>query len=286
MPLEEGAATVRFRMTAIRPISWVDFWLALFAVGLASVLGLGFGQSLSNDLVQATYRVRALGTEDVLRGEDQLEVPVRFAQVETLNRAIDTLAGRFRVFAHAQERAIEARDAARKLRSLLFASVSHDLKSPLNSISGFAELVRQNRSGPTTREPRLHRTERARALGSHRDHFGHGQGRGRSHGALPQHRGPRQRRGRGATPRATFGGSTTGTVRGRGRRRLALHSGGRGALGAGHRSAHLVFGAVRAKRWCDLGRRPPAGRSQSKPDRGGGDVSKWWRPTARCAPKS
>ena len=97
MPLEEGAATMRFRMTAIRPITWVDFWLALFAVGLASVLGLGIGQSLSSDLVQATYRVRALGTEDVLRGEDQLEVPVRFAQVETLNRAIDTLAGRFRV---------------------------------------------------------------------------------------------------------------------------------------------------------------------------------------------
>src|SRR5213078_3437749 len=48
----------------------------------------------------------------------------RYAQVFALNRAIDTLAARFRVFARAQERAIEARDAARKLRSLLFASES------------------------------------------------------------------------------------------------------------------------------------------------------------------
>jgi signal transduction histidine kinase len=69
-----------------------------------------------------------------------------------LNRAIDTLAARFRVFARAQERALEARDAARKMRSLLFASVSHDLKSPLNSILGFAAIVRQKPLSEAQRE--------------------------------------------------------------------------------------------------------------------------------------
>lgn len=51
------------------------------------------------------------------------------------------LADRFRVFALAQERAIEAREATTRTRGLFFASVSHDLKSPLNSILGFADLV-------------------------------------------------------------------------------------------------------------------------------------------------
>src|SRR6185295_1950825 len=79
-------------------------------------------------------------------------VPMRYTQVAALNNAIDILAGRFRIFARAQERAIEARAAARKLRSLLFASVSHDLRSPLNSILGFAGLVRQKPLSPAQRE--------------------------------------------------------------------------------------------------------------------------------------
>ena len=54
------------------------------------------------------------------------------------------LAARFRVFAQAQERAISARKATARMRGLFFASVSHDLKSPLNAILGFTELVRKS----------------------------------------------------------------------------------------------------------------------------------------------
>jgi len=151
-PLEEGAAHIRFSTSAISPITLTDFGIALLAVGMAAALGLAVGRSLSTDLSQATVRVRLLGTEGILRGDDPAPAPARYAQVFALNRAIDTLAARFRVFARAQERAIEARDAARKLRSLLFASVSHDLKSPLNSILGFAAIVRQKPLSAAQRE--------------------------------------------------------------------------------------------------------------------------------------
>jgi len=151
-PLDEGGATTRFEMTSIPAITLVDIGIALLAVGVAAALGLAVGRSLSTDLSQATVRVRLLGTEGVLRGDDPAPAPARYAQVFALNRAIDTLAARFRVFARAQERAIEARDAARKLRSLLFASVSHDLKSPLNSILGFAAIVRQKQLSAAQRE--------------------------------------------------------------------------------------------------------------------------------------
>jgi signal transduction histidine kinase len=59
------------------------------------------------------------------------------------------LANRFRLFARAQEKAISARSAATQARGRFFASVSHDLKSPLNAILGFAEITRRD---PTVNE--------------------------------------------------------------------------------------------------------------------------------------
>jgi signal transduction histidine kinase len=85
--------------------------------------------------------VRLLGTESVLRGRTEIAHRARFGAVAELARAIEVLAARFRVFAAAQERAIAAREAALRARGLFFASVSHDLKSPLNAVLGFTELL-------------------------------------------------------------------------------------------------------------------------------------------------
>src|SRR6185369_8179721 len=108
--------------------------------------------ALGDDLVQATRSVRVLGTESVLRGSTRMTRPTRFAVVSSLGRAIEELTGRFQIFAAAQERALEARAAAQRMRGLLFASVSHDLKSPLNAVLGFAELVGQGQLTPAQRE--------------------------------------------------------------------------------------------------------------------------------------
>ena len=55
--------------------------------------------------------------------------------------AADELGGVFREFASAQQRAIDARAATERMRALFLASMSHDLKTPLNAILGFADLV-------------------------------------------------------------------------------------------------------------------------------------------------
>ena len=143
MPGRSETANVRFRVSAVPPIELADAGIVLIALALALGLGLLFGTWVADDLRAATNRVRMLGTEEVMRGEERAARPARFHQVAELNTAIDTLADRFRLFAGAQERAIEAREAARRLRLLLFTSVSHDLRSPLNSILGFTELIRQ-----------------------------------------------------------------------------------------------------------------------------------------------
>jgi len=150
-PLDEGQATVRFSADLDPTLSTGVASLAALGVLLALALGAIFGRWLSADLVLATQGVRLLGTESVMRGPARIARPAHFEVVSRLGQAIEGLAERFRIFAAAQERALDARDAAQRMRGFLFASVSHDLKSPLNAVLGFAELVGQE---PLTRAQR------------------------------------------------------------------------------------------------------------------------------------
>lgn len=141
-PLDAGSAEIRFHGTTVPVLSLGSILVTLFTVALGGALGGTLGRAHTIDLQAATEGVRLLGTEAVIRGGRLPVRPPRFQVVAELEQAIERLAERFRVFASAQERAIFAREAATRTRGLFFASVSHDLKSPLNSILGFAELVR------------------------------------------------------------------------------------------------------------------------------------------------
>lgn len=150
-PLDDGQATLRFSAELDPATVSGGVAVGLLAVLLAGALGAFFGRVLADDLAHATRRVRVVGTESLLRGGAQIARPARFAMVSQLGRAIEELTARFHVFAAAQERALDARAAAQRMRGLLFASVSHDLKSPLNAVLGFAELLGQ---GPLTNAQR------------------------------------------------------------------------------------------------------------------------------------
>jgi signal transduction histidine kinase len=147
-PLDRGSAIMEFSSSTVDALNPGALLVALVSLAVAALLGLLLGGALGRDLTAATRDVRELGTEAVLEGEGLVVRSARFRVVAQLGAAIARLAGRFRVFAHAQERAIEARNAATRMRGLFFASVSHDLKSPLNAILGFTELVR--RAQPVT----------------------------------------------------------------------------------------------------------------------------------------
>jgi signal transduction histidine kinase len=139
-PLDEGHVKVVFNGSTVPVLSFESLVIVLVAVGAAGALGLLLGHALSGDLRNAASGVRGLA----VRGKRQrLDKVARFRAVAELGAAIERLAARFRIFARAQRQAIRAREAATKMRGLFFASVSHDLKSPLNAILGFSELVRQ-----------------------------------------------------------------------------------------------------------------------------------------------
>jgi signal transduction histidine kinase len=146
-PLDRGSATMEFPASTVPVVNAEGLLVALFGTLVAGLFGLLLGRMLGEDLRAATADVRALGTETVDARRRLLRM-ARFPVVARLGLAIARLTGLFRVFARAQERTIEAKNAAARMRGLFFASVSHDLKSPLNAILGFTEIVR--RAQPVT----------------------------------------------------------------------------------------------------------------------------------------
>lgn len=142
VPLDAGSAELRFQSSSVPVLGLRALVVTVLTVVVAGALGAALGRAHSLDLKLATDGIRLLGTEAVIRGGRMRVHPPRFQVVQDLEDAIEELADRFRVFARAQERSILAREAATRTRGLFFASVSHDLKSPLNAILGFSELVR------------------------------------------------------------------------------------------------------------------------------------------------
>ncbi|MEY4548007.1 MAG: hypothetical protein RL685_4202 [Pseudomonadota bacterium] len=139
---EPASALVRFHGSAVEVTSAESLLIAVLAIVVAAALGSLLGNALTSDLYHATQGVRLLGTRALFAkptGETRLP---RFRIVRELQRAVEGVAHRFGIFAQAQQDAIAARAAATRMRGQFFASVSHDLKSPLNSILGFTELVR------------------------------------------------------------------------------------------------------------------------------------------------
>ena len=141
VPLGRSGARVLYPQTTGWPVNWMTIPAALTALMGAIWTGIALARLLSRDLRMANHGVRMLGTDAALEGTRVMR-PARFQAVAELSQAIEMLADRFRQFAQAQARAVEAREAATRSRGRFFASVSHDLKSPLNAILGFAEITR------------------------------------------------------------------------------------------------------------------------------------------------
>ena len=143
-PLDSGSVTVHLEAGRFGEISWIAWIVTAAAVLTAGWLGTLLARFLVEDLSSATREVRSLDTQLIVAEGQHVAYVPRFEVVAELSASVVKLAGRFRVFAQAQEQAILFGEATTRMRGLFFASVSHDLKSPLNSILGFTEIVRRS----------------------------------------------------------------------------------------------------------------------------------------------
>jgi signal transduction histidine kinase len=161
--LHQGHARVRFAGGPSAAITGVYALLALVATLLAGVLGGRIGEAFGQDIELARRVVATTGVADVLKGT-KVQRDARFAGISTLLAAIDGLGDVFREFAAAQEMAIDAHAATERMRAMFLASMSHDLKGPLNSILGFAELVQRGKLTEGQRESTAIIEQRGREL--------------------------------------------------------------------------------------------------------------------------
>lgn len=151
VPLDDGIATVRVDPMAPSPETFAFALVALLVTAVAAWLGARVGRSLSEDARLATLEIEGLGAADVIRGSG-IRQQARFAPVAALRDAIDRLGGVFRQFASVQSRAIDERGATERMRGLFLASMSHDIRAPLNAILGFAQLASRRDLVPAQRE--------------------------------------------------------------------------------------------------------------------------------------
>ncbi|MEO0322059.1 MAG: histidine kinase dimerization/phospho-acceptor domain-containing protein [Myxococcota bacterium] len=139
-----------------------------WALGLAGAVALGallagalFAWRLGRDAVAdvrvLTDRVRSfsldLGQSGRLR-LGSLEARARTSAAEPLARRVRRLS---RTYAHRAQVEADARErieAAQRLKTRFMAFMSHDLRSPLSSINGFAEILASEMDGPLTPEQR------------------------------------------------------------------------------------------------------------------------------------
>jgi signal transduction histidine kinase len=129
------------RATAYAPIVrslWRGFLVVAIVFGFAMLLAVYFGRRLTRPLQRLAETASAVVGDQlpdpvVVQGEDEVaELSIAFNKMlAELRRQIEQLSG------------MQAVQEADRLKSELLASVSHELKTPLGSIKGFASALQQ-----------------------------------------------------------------------------------------------------------------------------------------------
>ena len=163
VPLAQGYAAVHFEAARIDSITFIYALLSITGVGLAALLAWRVGTRFCEDLRLVTRSVRTTGVADIIRGTRMVRM-ARFISVGAMMDSIEQLGDIFREFAAAHEQATHAREATERMRGLFLASMSHDLKAPLNAILGFATLASRAQLSDGQRESLAIIEQRGREL--------------------------------------------------------------------------------------------------------------------------
>ncbi|NOY90197.1 MAG: hypothetical protein GXP55_03230, partial [Deltaproteobacteria bacterium] len=129
-----------------------------YSAELFALLGAHrLGRRVALDVRRLTAFVEALRSDEEWTSTGELPVvgaPLSTQPAEALNQAIVALAERFARVANEEARARAVLERAERLRPRFMAYVSHDLRGPLNSIKGFAEILSRGTNPPLAPEQR------------------------------------------------------------------------------------------------------------------------------------
>jgi signal transduction histidine kinase len=152
-PIQMGALSVELDLAA----AILALGLIVATTALAYSLAQQLGAELSHDVTSIRRQI-----ERVQHGyaPPSPSAPILFRALahtpagQELALALTDLAARFAQMREKEREGRIAMEQAQKLRTQFLASMSHDLRSPLNSLLGFATLIASGVEGPITREQR------------------------------------------------------------------------------------------------------------------------------------
>jgi signal transduction histidine kinase len=139
--------------------------LTMLLVGVAAAVAYAVSRDANKDVDFVAQRVRGMVH---VRSEPTGEsVPVRtMDEVGGLTVAFNELVGRFVAAQTSYQSDLERVRAADRDRAAFLAAVSHELRSPLNAILGFADILMTEVDGPLSTEAR-EEVEQIRGSGKH-----------------------------------------------------------------------------------------------------------------------
>ncbi|MCL2448937.1 MAG: sensor histidine kinase, partial [Polyangiaceae bacterium] len=139
--------------------------LTALLVGVAAAVAYAVAYDANSDVLFVGQRVREMTH---VRSEPAgVAVPVRtMDEVGAMTLAFDALVDRFAAAQSSYQADLERVRAADREQSAFLAAVSHELRSPLNAILGFAEILMAEVDGPLS-PPAREEVEQIRLSGGH-----------------------------------------------------------------------------------------------------------------------
>lgn len=121
-------------------------------LALASLIGLDLGRSIGGDLRLVSGRIDALLTQSGSKGAEDGDTVLasrapQLRELQDLAVAVNDLLARIADINVGNFVAVERILEADQVKTQFLANMSHDLRSPLNSILGFAELLQRGMEG-------------------------------------------------------------------------------------------------------------------------------------------
>ena len=139
--------------------------LAIMLLGVAAAVAYAVSRDVTRDVDFVTRRIDGMAQ---VRTEPTGELipPRTMDEVGLLTTAFNKLVGRFGKAEKAYRQDLARASAADRERAAFLAAVSHELRSPLNAILGFADILMEEVDGPLSASAR-EEVEQIRGSGAH-----------------------------------------------------------------------------------------------------------------------